>query len=119
MRLVLKEDVKKEILEKVKVIHDIKGNEQDTYINQLTSNAVDEYYILADVTEVDERLLFVIEGVVNKRFIRRGDDGKTSIKSSNVWITYPEDKGDFEEYKHIIEQVHVKRGRRVRVVSIR
>lgn len=116
----LKDDVKKKVLDRVKVIHDIKGNEQDLYINQLTSNAVDEYYILADVSEVDERLLFVIEGVVNKRYIRRGDDGVESIKSAsaNVWITYPDDKGDFEEYKHLIERIHVKSGRRVRVVSI-
>lgn len=115
----IKEEVKKKVLERVKVIHDIKGNEQDLYINQLTSNAVDEYYILADVEEVDERLLFVIEGVVNKRYIRRGDDGVESIKSSHVWITYPEDRDDFKEYENIIKKIHKPKGRPVRVVSIR
>ena len=115
----IKEEVKEKVLDRVKVTHDIKGNEQDLYINQLTSNAVDEYYILADVEEVDERLLFVIEGVVNKRYIRRGDDGVESIKSSHVWITYPEDRNDFKEYEDIIKKIHKPKGRPVRVVSIR
>jgi len=113
---VKKDEVKKEILERIKVIHSIQGNEQDSYIKQLTSNAIDEFLIIADVEGVEEKYLFIIEAVVNKRYIRRGDEGIESVKSTSVWITYSEDKGDFEEYKHLFEKKVVNKRRPIRTV---
>lgn len=90
--------IDEEVVERVKEAQGITGNSQDKYIKQLTSSAIDEFKIITDAEEVEDRYLFVIEGVVKKRYVRRGSEGIESEKTSGVWMVYGEDRRDFEEY---------------------
>lgn len=101
-----KKAVQDEVLECVKETFEIGDNLQDKYIKQLTSNTFDEFRVLTGSETIKKELLFVIEGVVNKRYVRRGSDGIESEKSSGLWITYKDDQTDFEEYKGILSVVY-------------
>lgn len=91
-------DIVTEVVDRVKEAQGISGNEQDKYIKQLTSSALDEFRVITETEEVEERYIFVIEGVVLKRYVRRGSEGLESEKTSGVWMVYGEDRRDFEEY---------------------
>lgn len=110
--------VQEAVLERVKVTFNIADNLQDKYIKQLTSNAFDEFSLITGVSVVEERFLFVIEGVVNKRYARRGSQGIQSEKSSGLWVTYKEDGSDFDEYTSILAKIGGKTSRKPSVIIL-
>lgn len=103
MRLVDKDKVLEEILRRVKDTFLLEDVGQDAYINKLTSNAFDEFLLITGADSVSDRYIFVIEGVVEKRYVRRGSEGYTSENSDGYSVTYRTDTfGDFEEYRRLL-----------------
>lgn len=103
-----KSTVTEEVLERVKDTYTIKGTGQDNYINKLTSNAFDEFSILTGSEDIKAKYLFIIEGVVSKRYNRRGSEGLTSENVDGYSVNYQSNmykelQGDFSEYLTLLE----------------
>lgn len=116
------EELKQEILGRVKDSFLISGNEHDEYIKTLTSNAFEEFLIITGANEVDRRFLFVIEGVVSKRYVRRGSEGLKSENIEGYRVDYKDSEDDFKEYHSLLKTTYnlqVGEGRRGKIEVLR
>lgn len=116
-----KEEVIEEVLVRVKDTYTLEGEEQDRYIKTLTSNAFEEYKIITGADEVKTKFLFIIESVVNKRFVRRGSEGLDSENVDGYRLNYRNSEDDFKEFYVLMRteyNLKVGEGRRgfVRVI---
>lgn len=95
-------EIIKEIIERVKDTYMIEGESQDKYINKLTANALDEFSLLTGADTVNAKYLFIIEGVVSKRYVRRGSEGLKSESTDGYRVDYKDSVYDFEDYLDIL-----------------
>lgn len=102
---------------KVKLSIDEDDEEQDALLSELCSDAYDYMYLFFDCDRDSDdnyipptSLLFVLEGVVVKRYRRIGAEG-IAIEKIDVLSTTYESGDDFAEYMTIMNQYKRRIGR--------
>ena len=89
--------VQEAVLERVKVEYGVEDALDDLKIKNYISNAFDEYCHITGDIEVKETYLYVIEGVVKKRYVKSGDEGLVSANSDGYSVNY-DSVDDFAQY---------------------